>query len=137
MTRGEGAAVGMTGDAGAAFRMTELTYFSSLKRFVCHISREPSNQSGLGEESIDEKYRYSCAYIRRKDFCEPRRRARTGTGRWRTPVVWYNYNPRTAWSPEERLADMDSLGVDVHVLSTNAYFYNYDKDARDDCEHVS
>ena len=40
-----------------------------------------------------------------------------------------NYNPKTAWSPEERLADMDSLGVDVHVLSTNAYFYNYDKDA--------
>ena len=62
MTRGEGAAVGMTGDAGAAFRMTELTYFSSLKRFVCHISREPSNQSGLGEESIGKKYRYSCAY---------------------------------------------------------------------------
>ena len=41
----------------------------------------------------------------------------------------YNYNPKTAWSPEQRLADMDSLGVDVHVLSTNAYFYNYDKDA--------
>ena len=40
-----------------------------------------------------------------------------------------NYNPKTAWSPEERLADMDSIGVDVHVLSTNAYFYNYDKDA--------
>jgi aminocarboxymuconate-semialdehyde decarboxylase len=31
--------------------------------------------------------------------------------------------------PEQRLADMDSLGVDVHVLSTNAFFYNYDKDA--------
>ena len=41
----------------------------------------------------------------------------------------YNYNPRTAWSPEQRLADMNSLGVDIHVLSTNAYFYNYDKDA--------
>lgn len=41
----------------------------------------------------------------------------------------YNYNPKTAWLPEQRLADMDSLGVDVHVLSTNAYFYNYDKDA--------
>ena len=35
-----------------------------------------------------------------------------------------SYNPRTAWSPELRLADMDSLGVDVHVLSTNAFFYN-------------
>ena len=41
-----------------------------------------------------------------------------------------NYNPRTIWSPEQRLADMDSLGVDIHVLSTNAYFYNYDKDAK-------
>lgn len=41
----------------------------------------------------------------------------------------YNYNPKTAWLPEQRIADMDSLGVDVHVLSTNAYFYNYDKDA--------
>ena len=37
-------------------------------------------------------------------------------------------NPKTQWTPEERLADMDSLGVDVQVLSTNAYFYNYDGD---------
>lgn len=35
-------------------------------------------------------------------------------------------NPKTTWTPEERLADMNSLGVDVQVLSTNAYFYNYD-----------
>ena len=53
-------------------------------------------------------------------------------------------NPRTAWTPEQRIADMDSLGVDVHVLSTNAYFYNYDKDAdtvtrmsREANDHVS
>ena len=39
------------------------------------------------------------------------------------------YNPRTTWTPEQRLADMDSLGVDVHVLSTGASFYNYDRDA--------
>ena len=39
------------------------------------------------------------------------------------------YNPRTTWTPEERIADMNSLGVDVQVLSTNAFFYNYDKDA--------
>ncbi len=39
-------------------------------------------------------------------------------------------NPKTSWTPEERLADMNSLGVDVQVLSTNAYFYNYDKDAK-------
>jgi hypothetical protein len=31
------------------------------------------------------------------------------------------------WSPEVRLADMDSLGVDVQILSTNAMFYNYGK----------
>ena len=33
---------------------------------------------------------------------------------------------RRAWTPEQRLADMDSLGVDVHVVSTGAAFYNYD-----------
>ncbi len=45
-------------------------------------------------------------------------------------VAAHRHNPRTVWSPEQRLADMDSLGVDVHVLSTNAVFYNYDKDAQ-------
>jgi len=37
--------------------------------------------------------------------------------------------PRARWTPEERLADMDSLGVDVHVLSTYVGFYNYHLDA--------
>ena len=36
--------------------------------------------------------------------------------------------PRTMWSPEQRLTDMDSIGVDVHVLTTNAVFYNYGAD---------
>ena len=36
--------------------------------------------------------------------------------------------PRTMWTPEQRLTDMDSIGVDVHVLSTNAVFYNYGGD---------
>jgi aminocarboxymuconate-semialdehyde decarboxylase len=36
--------------------------------------------------------------------------------------------PRTRWTPEERLADMDSLGVDVHVLSPYSGFYNYQLD---------
>ena len=40
-----------------------------------------------------------------------------------------NYNPRTTWTPQERIADMNSLGVDVQVLSTNASFYNYGMDA--------
>ncbi len=36
--------------------------------------------------------------------------------------------PRARWSPEERLADMDSLGVDIHVLSPYSGFYNYQLD---------
>ena len=44
-------------------------------------------------------------------------------------VASHRHNPRTVWSTEARLADMDSLGVDVQVLSTNAVFYYYDKDA--------
>ena len=39
-------------------------------------------------------------------------------------------NPKTSWTPEERLADMNSLGVDVQVLSTNSYFYRYDEDPK-------
>ncbi|MBI2170970.1 MAG: amidohydrolase [Chloroflexi bacterium] len=41
----------------------------------------------------------------------------------------HQYNPRTLWTPQERLKDMDSLGVDVHVLSTAAQFYFYEEDA--------
>lgn len=37
-------------------------------------------------------------------------------------------NPRNAWTPEQRLADMDSLDVDVQVVSTNVAFYQYDRD---------
>lgn len=47
-----------------------------------------------------------------------------------TTDAWPSHrsNPRTMWSPQQRLADMDSLGVDVHVLSTGAAFYYYEKD---------
>ena len=34
--------------------------------------------------------------------------------------------PRSSWTPEQRLADMDSLGVDIQVVSPFAGFYNYD-----------
>ena len=34
--------------------------------------------------------------------------------------------PRARWTPEQRLADMDSLGVDVHVVSPYVGFYNYE-----------
>ena len=36
------------------------------------------------------------------------------------------YDPRTFWTPEQRIADMDSLGVDVHELSANVSMYFYD-----------
>ncbi len=38
--------------------------------------------------------------------------------------------PRARWTPEERLADMHSLGVDVQVLSPYAGFYNYHLETR-------
>jgi len=38
--------------------------------------------------------------------------------------------PRAKWTPEERLADMDSLGVDVHVVSPYVGFYNYQLDTQ-------
>lgn len=38
-------------------------------------------------------------------------------------------NPRNGWEPEQRIADMDSLGVDVQVVSTTAAFYRYDMDS--------
>ena len=37
--------------------------------------------------------------------------------------------PKSSWTPEQRLADMDSLGVDVQVVSTYAGFYNYHLEA--------
>ncbi len=39
------------------------------------------------------------------------------------------FNPRNAWTPEQRIADMDSLGVDIQVVSTTAGFYQYDKES--------
>ncbi len=37
--------------------------------------------------------------------------------------------PRARWTPEERLADMDSLGVNVQVVSPYVGFYNYQLEA--------
>ena len=34
--------------------------------------------------------------------------------------------PKSSWTPEQRLSDMDSLGVDVHVVSPYSGFYNYE-----------
>ncbi len=38
------------------------------------------------------------------------------------------FNPRNAWTPEQRLLDMNSMGVDVQVVSPNVSFYRYDAD---------
>ena len=37
--------------------------------------------------------------------------------------------PKSSWTSEQRLSDMDSLGVDVHVVSPYSGFYNYEMDA--------
>src|SRR6266446_4243802 len=37
-------------------------------------------------------------------------------------------NSMNTWTPEQRLADMNSLGVDIQVVSTNVAFYKYDQD---------
>ena len=34
-------------------------------------------------------------------------------------------DPMETWTPEQRIADMDSLGIDVQVVSTSAGFYQY------------
>ena len=41
----------------------------------------------------------------------------------------HQYTPRTMWTPEQRVQEMDQLGVDVHVLSTNSFLYFYERDA--------
>lgn len=37
--------------------------------------------------------------------------------------------PRARWTPEERIADMDSLGVEIQVVSPYVGFYNYQLEA--------
>ena len=36
--------------------------------------------------------------------------------------------PKSRWTPEERIADMDSLGVDMQIVSPYVGFYNYNLD---------
>ena len=69
------------------------------------------------------------AHITPSGFVEAFRKGENWHGITASAVPNMRYNPRTTWSPDERIADMNSLGVDVQVLSTNAFFYCYDKDA--------
>ena len=59
--------------------------------------------------------------LRREQDARGRQYAVVGGRRQQLP-------PRARWTPEERLVDMDSLGVDVHVVSPYSGFYNYDLD---------
>jgi aminocarboxymuconate-semialdehyde decarboxylase len=59
--------------------------------------------------------------LRREQDARGRQYAVVGGKRQQLP-------PRARWTPEERLADMDSLGVDIHVLSPYSGFYNYELD---------
>ena len=68
------------------------------------------------------------AHITPEGFVRATEMGETWYGMSGTEMDIHRNNPKTTWTPAERLADMDSLGVDVQVLSTNAYFYNYDKD---------
>ena len=67
------------------------------------------------------------AHISPADFVEAFRKGESWHGIPANAVANQRYNPKTSWTPEERLADMNSLGVDVQVLSTNASFYFYEK----------
>ena len=69
------------------------------------------------------------AHISPEGFVQAFRNGGTWHGMEAGAVPNMLYNPRTTWTPEERIADMNSLGVDVQILSTNAFFYSYDKDA--------
>ena len=56
--------------------------------------------------------------LRREQDARGREQLVVGSSRGQLP-------PRSSWTPEQRLSDMDSLGVDVQVLSPYAGFYNY------------
>jgi aminocarboxymuconate-semialdehyde decarboxylase len=52
-------------------------------------------------------------------------------GRWHTlgPDVGELHIPKFSIAPEDRIAEMDEMGVDVHVLTVNTGFFRYDLDA--------
>ena len=64
----------------------------------------------------------------------PRRfvRAIEKEGSWHTlgPDVGELHIPKFSISPEDRIIEMDDMGVDVHVLTINTGFFRYDLEAR-------
>tara|TARA_B100001123_G_C15203977_1_gene984507 strand:- start:158 stop:1117 length:960 start_codon:yes stop_codon:yes gene_type:complete len=70
------------------------------------------------------------AHITPEGFIKASAKGETWHGLPPETMAIHRNNPKTTWNTEERLADMNSLGVDVQVLSTNAYFYNYDGDKK-------
>ena len=60
--------------------------------------------------------------IKREQDARGRQIVVSGTSRGQLP-------PKSSWTPEQRLADMESLGVDIHVVSPFSGFYNYELDA--------
>ena len=51
-------------------------------------------------------------------------------GEWHTlgPDVGELHIPKFSIAPEERIAEMDEMGVDVHVLTSNTGFFKYELD---------
>ena len=64
----------------------------------------------------------------------PRRfvRAIETDGSWHTlgPDVGELHIPKFSISPEDRIIEMDDMGVDIHVLTINTGFFRYDLEAR-------
>ena len=77
------------------------------------------------EKEAYARHRYSCpSHTPVFSACGARQQRVDGMTRAEGEL----FNPMNAWTPEQRLADMDSLGIDVQVVSTNVAFYKYDQD---------
>ena len=58
----------MTGEEGAAFRITELTYFSGLKGFLYQISSEPRPIAFYANAPMNLSLYYIESGVRAEDF---------------------------------------------------------------------
>ena len=60
------------------------------------------------------------AHITPEGFVRANKQGESWHGMASTAMDIHRNNPKTSWTPEERLADMNSLGVDVQVLSSSS-----------------